>query len=200
MAMADQQNIFNQRLARINKGTGPNLMGQTLIGAADTSKRASKGKTGKGLQLSQSQAMAVKKPLIQRMLGMPLALLMGAGAVLTANVALFQMYSAGRTPFIALPETLTTALQSANGPLWAAIGVAALVVLLFQIFTPARLMAFAVGFGAMFVGEAQFETQFPTVWTALYAPQIVQPAETQLAEGEILPTEDTVAVTTAQSF
>lgn len=200
MAMADQHDIFNQRIARINKGTGPNLMGQTLIGAADSSKRAPKRKARKGLQLSQSQAVAVKKPLIQRMLGMPLAFAMGAGAVLTANVALFQMYSAGRTPFVALPDTLVTALQSASGPLWAAIGVAALVVLLFQIFTLARLMAFAVGFAAMFLGEAQFETQYPTVWAALYAPQIVQPADTQLAEGEVLPTEETVAVTAAQSF
>ncbi|MGB0901069.1 hypothetical protein [Halocynthiibacter sp.] len=207
MAMADQHDIFNKRISRINKGTGPNLMGQMLVGAADTSQRvrnSKKSHRSNGLSLSRTAKSTSRTPVIERLLGMPLALLMGAGAVLIANVGLFHMYSAGRTPLFALPEPIVTPLQSANGPLWAALGVAFLVILLFKVFSMWRIAAFAVGFCAMIYGENQLQDRYPTTWAQLYAPYV--PAAVQVTEGtdgvvsaSELGTE-TPAVATAQTF
>jgi len=207
MAMANQQDIFNQRLARIHEGTGPNLMGQTLVGAADTNQRAPKSRkfrVKKRLNLSRAARDTTKAPLIERLLGMPMALMTGAGVVLTANVGLFHMYSAGHAPMIDLPQQLVTQLQSANGPLWVALGVAVLAVLLFKVFSLTRLTAFAVGFCAMMYGENQLQDQYPQVWATLYAPQIAAPLVVAEGLDGIIPTsnlEGTVpAVAQAQTF
>ncbi|WP_039018048.1 hypothetical protein [Halocynthiibacter namhaensis] len=187
MAMADQHDIFSKRISRINKGTGPNLMGQMLVGAADTSqhgKRSSKKHVKRGLVLSRSAVGKPKAPLIERLLGAPLALILGAGAVLIANIGVFQMYSAGRAPLFDLPVQIASSLQSANGPFWAALAVATLAILMFKIFSVTRLMAFALGFGAMIYGESLLQDRYPTIWAQLYAPQLSTPAP-------VIPTEGT---------
>ena len=197
MAMADQHDIFSKRISRINKGTGPNLMGQMLVGAADTSqhgKRSSKKHVKRGLVLSRSAVGRPKAPLIERLLGAPLALILGA--VLIANIGVFQMYSAGRAPLFDLPVHIVSSLQSANGPFWAALAVATLAILMFKIFSVTRLMAFALGFGAMIYGESLLQDRYPALWAQLYAPQLSTPAPVIQTEG----TEPVQPIVAAQNL
>ena len=108
MATAEQTQMFQDRIARIQKG-GANTAGRLLCGVKETRAPKTRAEQKAALREEAEMQQALrrvtnpksdlhKSPLAVRVLALPLALICGGAAMLGGRVALFHMFPHGSTP------------------------------------------------------------------------------------------------------
>ena len=161
MAMANQQNIFSERLKRIDSGEG-NTMGRIHCGIEEIPAKKKSGVVAK----SSRAGLSLVFKLIWIPSSMAIAILIGVVATVLARFGLFQAMS------VSAIELSAESGLIADGA--SALILAFIVCFLLRIRQSYHMVAAAVGACLMIGGMHQLVHDSPDLWSKAFSPEWVQ--------------------------
>lgn len=178
---AIDRSAFDQRLGRIRDG-GPNTMGKMLVGPGEEIRakdaRKAQARMKKEMRKSFRRARGLSGG---DFIAFPLAIAMGAIAVVAGRIATWQFLTPGGplAERITLPEKVAVLPL----PLFADLAIAAVLALMlawaFSFATGLKRLGVVLGFGAMISGEAFLIQRFPDVFANFYQQEFIASASAQ---------------------
>lgn len=161
-----QRTGFDDRIRRISRGDGPNVMGRIEVGPREEVRAYEKGKKGaKKIPLAgQRRGGGIAMLII-----LPLAALIGAASMFAGRIGAFHLFSGQGLYLIELPGW--------NIALWGDVAIGATIALMlgwaFRLGHGLRRLTLLFGFAAMMPSEAFLLQEYPEVFERIYTPAYV---------------------------
>lgn len=168
------QEIFAERLSRINKG-GANTMGQVYVGPADDTDRSRRKRTKTRMKKSERVGKSKPKKAPSKLIMWPVGLMVGLLAMLAARVLAFHFVVEGTLFGVELPEQMI----GLGGQVGLGLVLLYLLVNLVGL-RGSAILAGVAGFAVMVLYEPNLMAFYPEVFAQIYSPAHVSTTLAQL--------------------